>query len=102
MYELTIQVELLHQFLQITTQMVPMETVTDWLIRQLGDVKAVIITGIGVVALGGAAAKMVKAQFSLGSVIVVALMLALVLWLTAGSGSATLSELIGQQAATKD
>lgn len=95
MYELTVHV--LHQ-LHLTAQLVPMETITEWMDRQFKDIRAVIISGVGLLALCGASVRMVKSHFSIGSIITTSVMLALCAWLVAGEGAQFISDLLAQQA----
>lgn len=84
--------EILH-----SASMVPMITIADWLKLQVRDARTVVVAVVSLIVLVGMVARMVKAGFSLSSIISAAVVGALAGWLVIGGGMDTLSGLFDEQ-----
>lgn len=84
--------EILH-----SAAMVPMITIAEWLKLQVKDARTVVIAVVSLIVLIGMVARMVKASFSLSSIISAAVVGALAGWLVIGGGIDTLSTLFNEQ-----
>ena len=66
-----------------------------------GHAKTVLVTFASVAILALTVVRLVKSGFAVGSMIMVGVVAALALWLTAGGGIDTISVLFGEQAKAK-
>ena len=80
---------------------VPLQTITEWLNTQLADAKTVLMTFAGVAILALTVWRLIKSGFAIGAMIMVGVVAALALWLIAGGGIETISDLFGEQAKAK-
>ena len=85
----------------LQTGAVPLQTIVEWLNTQLGDAKTVLMTFAGVAILALTVWRLIKSGFAVGAMIMVGVVAALALWLTAGGGIDTISALFGEQAKAK-
>jgi hypothetical protein len=83
------------------TGLLPMQTIVEWLNTQLNQAKTVLLTFAGVAILALTVWRLIKSGFAVGAMIMVGVVAALALWLTAGGGIDTLSTLFGEQAKAK-
>jgi len=86
---------------QLQTSAVPMQTITEWLITQLNDVKTVLMVFAGVAITALTVWRLIKSGFAIGAMIMVGVVAALALWLIVGGGIETISTLFGEQAKAK-
>jgi hypothetical protein len=84
-----------------TGAMVPLQTITEWATTQLNQAKTLLLAFVGVAILALTAQRLIKSGFALGAIIMVGVVAALALWLTAGDGIQTISDLFGAQAKAK-
>ena len=85
----------------LQTGAVPLQTITEWLVTQLNEVKTVLLTFAGVAIMALTVWRLIKSGFAIGAMIMVGVVAALALWLTAGNGIETISTLFGEQAKAK-
>ena len=78
--------------------MVPLQTIVEWLNTQLADAKTVLLSFAGVAILALTVWRLIKSGFAVGAMIMVGVVAALALWLTAGDGIETIATLFGEQA----
>ena len=79
----------------------PLQTIVEWLNIQLADARTVLIGFATVAILALAVWRLIKSGFAVGAMIMVGVVAALALWLTAGDGIQTISDLLGEQAKAK-
>lgn len=85
----------------LTVGVAPLQTIVEWLNTQLGQAKTVLVTFAGVAILALTVWRLIKSGFAVGAMIMVGVVAALALWLTAGGGIDTISTLFGEQAKAK-
>ena len=85
----------------LQTGMMPLQTITEWLNTQLAAAKTVLLTFAGVAIMALTVWRLIKSGFAVGAMIMVGVVAALALWLTAGGGIDTISTLFGEQAKAK-
>ena len=85
----------------LTVGGLPLQTITEWLNTQLGQAKTVLLTFASVAILALTVWRLIKSGFAVGAMIMVGVVAALALWLTAGGGIDTISTLFGEQAKAK-
>ena len=81
--------------------MLPLQTIVEWLNNQLADAKTVLLSFAAVAILALAVWRLIKSGFAVGAMIMVGVVAALAMWLTAGDGIQTISDLLGEQAKAK-
>jgi hypothetical protein len=79
----------------------PLQTIVEWLNTQLGQAKTVLVTFASVAILALTVVRLIKSGFAVSAMIMVGVVAALALWLTAGGGIDTISALFGEQAKAK-
>lgn len=84
-----------------TGGLLPLQTIVEWLNTQLAQAKTVLLTFAGVAILALTVWRLIKSGFAVSAMIMVGVVAALALWLTAGSGIETISTLFGEQAKAK-
>ena len=85
----------------LTVGVMPLQTIVEWLNTQLGQAKTVLLTFASVAILALTVWRLIKSGFAVGAMIMVGVVAALALWLTAGGGIDTISALFGEQAKAK-
>ena len=85
----------------LTVGVMPLQTIVEWLNTQLAQAKTVLIAFAGVAILALTVVRLIKSGFAVGAMIMVGVVAALALWLTAGGGIDTISALFGEQAKAK-
>ena len=85
----------------LQTGLLPMQTIVEWLNTQLTDAKTVLVTFASVAILALTVVRLIKSGFAVSAMIMVGVVAALALWLTAGGGIDTISALFGEQAKAK-
>ena len=85
----------------LTVGVMPMQTIVEWLNTQLTDAKTVLVTFASVAILALTVVRLIKSGFAVSAMIMVGVVAALALWLTAGGGIDTISALFGEQAKAK-
>ena len=81
--------------------LLPMQTIVEWLNTQLSDAKTVLLAFAGVAIMALTVWRLIKSGFAVGAMIMVGVVAALALWLTAGDGIQTIADLFGNQAKAK-
>ena len=69
-----------------TAQLIPMETIAEFIERQTGDAETIVQAVVGVAILAMASWNMFKRQFSTGSVIMALVVAAFVTWVAINGG----------------
>jgi hypothetical protein len=85
----------------LTVGVMPLQTIVEWLNTQLGQAKTVLVTFASVAILALTVVRLIKSGFAVSAMIMVGVVAALALWLTAGGGIDTISALFGEQAKAK-
>ena len=85
----------------LTVGVMPLQTIVEWLNTQLTDAKTVLVTFASVAILALTVVRLIKSGFAVSAMIMVGVVAALALWLTAGGGIDTISALFGEQAKAK-
>ena len=85
----------------LTVGVMPLQTIVEWLNTQLGQAKTVLVTFASVAILALTVVRLIKSGFAVTAMIMVGVVAALALWLTAGGGIDTISALFGEQAKAK-
>lgn len=93
--------DLLFSLIPLQVGLLPMQTIVDWLNSQLADAKVVLLAFAGVAILALTVWRLIKSGFAVGAMIMVGVVAALALWLTAGDGIQTISDLFSEQAKAK-
>ena len=85
----------------LTVGVMPLQTIVEWLNTQLGQANTVLETFASVAILALTVVRLIKSGFAVSAMIMVGVVAALALWLTAGGGIDTISALFGEQAKAK-